>query len=252
MNTVPVAKIIMNMFKSYPRFYENEVGMLNEIFNHEYFLHADDNKRKSIMLKSSESKYKDELQYPFDNYFGFSLFPFLKGKIVLDIGCFTGGRSIAWFEKYRLRQISGTDIKEVYIEAAKQFGTIHNTKTDFRIGYGESLPFEDETFDAILSFDVFEHVQDIQRTLYECYRVLKTGGKIFSVFPSYFHPIEHHLILVTKIPCIHWFFSGETLMKAYYEILEERGDDAYWYKRSSPYLESWEKGNTINGTTLFL
>lgn len=252
MNTIRIAKSIMKMFERFPRFSENEAGELKEIFNHEFFLHADDCKRKSIMLKSSESKYRSELQYPWDNYFGFSLKPLLQGKTVLDLGCFTGGRSVAWFEKYGLRQISGVDIEEVYIEAAKQFGSIHNANTDFRIGFGESLSFEDETFDAILTFDVFEHVRDIQKTLSECYRVLKTGGRLFLVFPSYFHPIEHHLSLVTITPCIHWFLSGETLMKAYCEILEERGDDAYWYKRSSSYLESWEKCNTINGTMFSL
>jgi hypothetical protein len=61
---------------------------------------------------------------------------------------------------------------------------------------------------------------------------------------------KHHLSLVTKLPCIHYFFSGETLVKAYYEILEGRDSEAYWYKRDSAQLKSWERNNTINGTTL--
>jgi len=93
-------------------------------------------------------------------------------------------------------------------------------------------------------------VQDVRHTLSECYRILKKGGRLFVVFPSYFHPGEHHLSLATRLPCIHYFFSGQTLVRAYYEILQERGDSAYWYKRSSPQLEPWEKCNTINGTTL--
>jgi SAM-dependent methyltransferase len=250
MNSIFIAKLIMKMFETKPCFSDTQIGVLTEVFNHKTFLHADDSKKKSIMLKSSKSKYENELQYPWDNYFGFNLKPFLQGKVALDLGCFTGGRSVAWFENYGLRQISGVDIKEVYITAAKQFGAMHNVKSDFRIGWGESLPFENEMFDAILTFDVFEHVQDVRKTLRECNRVLKVGGKLFLVFPSYFQPIEHHLSLVTRIPCIHWFFSGETLVKAYCNILEER-DDAYWYKRSSAELESWEKCNTINGTTLF-
>jgi ubiquinone/menaquinone biosynthesis C-methylase UbiE len=249
MYTIRIAKSIMKMFERYPHFSEDSVGELNEIFNHEIFLSADDYDRKSIMYKSSESKYKSEIQYPWDNYFGFNLKPLLQGKTALDLGCFNGGRSLAWYERYGLQQISGIDIKEVYIEAANQFGSTLNANTDFRKGTGESLPFKDETFDAILTFDVFEHVKNIQKTLRECYRVLKNGGRLFLVFPSYFHPVEHHLSLVTVSPCIHWFFSGKTLMKAYCEILEERGDDAYWYKRSSPFLESWEKCNSINGTT---
>lgn len=240
---------MMRMFERFPQFSEDEVGELSEVFNHKSFLEGDEAQRKSIMLKSSESKYKGEIQYPWDNYFGFNLKPLLQGKTVLDIGCLTGGRSVAWFEKYELQQISGIDIKDEYIEAAQQFGDVRKAQTDFRKSVGESLPFEDETFDAILTFDVFEHVTDLQKTLNECHRVLKKGGRLFLVFPSYYHPIEHHLSLVTLTPGIHWLFSGETLMKAYCEILAERGDDSYWYKRSSPNLESWEKCNTINGTT---
>ena len=45
------------------------------------------------------------------------------------------------------------------------------------------------------------------------------------------------------------FFRGNTLIKAYNEILQERGNGANWYKRNALNLENWEKGNTINGTT---
>ena len=149
-----------------------------------------------------------------------------------------------------MQHISGIDVRQVFIESAKQFASMHNTRADFEVGFGESLPFENKIFDAILSFDVFEHVQNLEKTLNECYRVLKIGGRLFLVFPSYFHPIEHHLSLVTRTPCIHWFFSGKTCIRAYYEILKERGDKAYWYKRLSANVESWERGNTINGITL--
>src|SRR4030042_3578483 len=186
MASARLAKYIMSKFEVHPTFCEDDVGGRNEVFNHNSFLHGSELQQRSIMQKSSECKYMDEIRFPWDNYFGFSLSPLLEGETVLDLGCFTGGRSVAWFERYRLRQISGVDIKEVYIEAAKQFGNLHNASTDFRVGYGESLPYEDETFDAILTFDVFEHVKDIQRTLSECYRVLKAGGRLLAVFPSYF------------------------------------------------------------------
>ncbi len=249
MNTIRLAKSLMKLFERFPQFSEEEVGDLSEVFDHKAFLDGDEAKRKSIMFKSSESKFRGEIQYPWDSYFGFSLKPLLQGKTVLDLGCLTGGRSVAWFEQYELGEISGIDIKDEYIEAAQQFAAVRGAKTDFRKSVGESLPFEDETFDAILTFDVLEHVRDVRKTLSECYRVLKPGGKLFLVFPGFFHPIEHHLSLVTLTPGIHWLFSSKTLMKAYCEILEERGEEADWYKRSTPDLEPWEKLNTINGTT---
>ncbi|MFH0777805.1 MAG: methyltransferase domain-containing protein [Candidatus Eisenbacteria bacterium] len=245
-----LAKLVMRAFERHPHFSEDDVGESSEVFNHDTFLRGSDSTRQSIMLKSSENKYKSEMSYPWDNYFGVDLSPFLLGKVALDLGCFTGGRSAAWFERYKLQHITGIDVSEVFIAAARQFASVRVIRADFRVGFGESLPFESETFDAILSFDVLEHVQSLEKTLDECRRVLRTGGSMFLVFPGYFHPIEHHLALVTRAPCVHWFFSGQTLVKAYSEILEERGEEAYWYKRESPDLAEWERGNTINGTTL--
>jgi len=242
----------MKILETHPTFQIETVGEKNEVFDHKCFLDSSASDKLAIMLKSSESKYRSELAYPWDNYFGVDISTLLKGTTALDLGCFTGGRSIAWFEKYKLKHIAGIDVKQVYIDAANQFANIHKIKSDFKLGFGESLPFGDEVFDAVLTFDVFEHVRDLRKTLNECFRVLKPGGRLFLVFPGYFNPIEHHLSIVTKTPFIHYFFSGKTLIKAYNEILEERPDEeAYWYKRQSPILESWERCNGINGTTLF-
>lgn len=251
MGSVQIARFLMKKGDAVPTSPEDEVGELQEIFRHAIFLNGSETEQKAIMLKSSQSSYKSELEYPWDHYFGVDLSPFLRGKVALDLGCFTGGRGVAWFERYKLDHLIGIDVKQTYIDAATQFAAMKKIQADFAVAKGEALPFEDETIDAILSYNVFEHVQDVQRTLDECYRVLKTGGRLFVVFPSYFHPTAGpHLSLVTKLPCIHYFFSSETLIKAYCEILEERGSDAHWYKRHSPHLESWERGNRINGTTL--
>ena len=45
------------------------------------------------------------------------------------------------------------------------------------------LSFEDDKFDYILSFDVFEHVPDYKMALAECCRCLKPGGRLFFSVP---------------------------------------------------------------------
>jgi 2-polyprenyl-3-methyl-5-hydroxy-6-metoxy-1,4-benzoquinol methylase len=250
MMSVQMAKSVMKMWEAVPRAPDNGVGELQEVFRHRTFLEGSPERRKAIMLESSRSKYESELAYPWDHYFGQDLAPLLRGQEALDLGCFTGGRSVAWFERYQLRFVQGIDVEDEYIEAATQFAALKNVPSQYQVARGEQLPYATESLDAVLSFDVFEHVQDVGRTLEECRRILKPGGRLFVVFPSYFHPTEHHLALVTKMPGIHYLFSGKTLVRAYYEILEERGEAAYWYKRKSPQLQPWERGNTINGTTL--
>jgi hypothetical protein len=60
----------------------------------------------------------------------------------------------------------------------------------------------------------------------------------------------HHLSLVSVCPCIQVFFSGQTLVEAYCDILEERGAEADWYNRARRHLERWERCNSVNGTTV--
>lgn len=46
-----------------------------------------------------------------------------------------------------------------------------------------ALTFQDNSFDAILSFDVFEHIPNVNLALSECFRVLKNGGKLLLSVP---------------------------------------------------------------------
>src|SRR2546430_12288601 len=191
MTSVQLAKSLMKSWQAFPPSPSTDAGELQEVFRHAIFVNGTEAERKALMLESSESKYRAELAYPWDQYFGMDLSPLLQGKAVLDLGCFTGGRGVAWFERYKLKFLTGIDVKQVFIDAAKQFATLKKISADYRVAQGEELPFEDNSLDAILSYDVFEHVQNVQYALGECHRVLKKGGRLFVVFPGYFRSEEH-------------------------------------------------------------
>ena len=172
---------------------------------------------------------------------------------MLDLGCFTGGRLIRWVEKFEFTKGVGIDINPIFKEAADNYLSktqLGVNKLSFVTGFGESLPFDNNTFDYIISFDVFEHVKNIKETLKECYRVLKSNGKIYIIFPQYYQPFESHLNFVTSMPGIHWLFNSENLSKAYFSILKDRGKSANWYKPQKMQLKDWEKLPTLNGTTV--
>ncbi|NMB90243.1 MAG: class I SAM-dependent methyltransferase [Chloroflexi bacterium] len=57
------------------------------------------------------------------------------------------------------------------------------------------IPFEDETFDFIMSFMVFEHIRDYPTTLQEICRVLRPQGVNLNIFPSRYTPIEPHVFV---------------------------------------------------------
>jgi ubiquinone/menaquinone biosynthesis C-methylase UbiE len=223
---------------------------LNEIIRHPHFVEASESEKAELMMRSARAKYESEISYSWDHYFGMELKPLLAGKHVMDLGSLYGGRSVAWYEKYELAHITGIDVNPIYIEAATRFAGSKGASADFNVAFGEKLPFESESFDAVLSFDVLEHVQSPETTLAECHRVMKPGGYLCLVFPSYWQPIEHHLSLVTRAPGLQYLFSGRTLVEAYNRVLASRGEEAAWYRREQLELRPWERCNTINGTTL--
>lgn len=64
-------------------------------------------------------------------------------------------------------------------------GRIHQTG-------GETLPFDDETFDYAVSLQVLEHVEDPRPLLKEMYRVLKPGGEAVVRCENYLAFREQH------------------------------------------------------------
>ncbi len=49
---------------------------------------------------------------------------------------------------------------------------------DYRIYPGEGLPFDDASFDLVISHDVFEHLRAPETTIAEVHRVLAPGGEV--------------------------------------------------------------------------
>jgi SAM-dependent methyltransferase len=246
--SVRAARWLMKLRERRPPSPEREIGELAEVFQHPRFVAGSAAERHAVMDASSLTKFESERRTPWDEYFGVDLRRFLRGGRLLDLGCFTGGRSVAWAEHYGASRLFGIDVAVPFVDAARRFAARRGVRGGFLVAESEHLPFPDGHFDAVLACDVFEHVQDLGRTLAECHRVLKGGGHLVVAFPGFYHPQEHHLSLVTEFPGIHYLFGPRTLVEAYSAIVAERGDEARWYGRT-PALAAWERGNAINGTT---
>ena len=63
------------------------------------------------------------------------------------------------------------------------------------------MPFKDEVFDAVFSFNVLEHVKDPFVCAREIARVLKPGGRLYCVVPFLqpFHAYPHHYYNMTHM-----------------------------------------------------
>lgn len=108
---------------------------------------------------------------------------FIKDKIVLDVACGTGYGS-----KYLLRKgarkVVGLDISIDAIKYAKEQYNINNEGLSFVCGNAIDLPFPDNYFDVIVSFETIEHLKEYRKFLLECKRVLKDGGLFICSTPN--------------------------------------------------------------------
>ena len=110
----------------------------------------------------------------------FSHYGDLSGLRVLELGC---GNGAMW--KNRQDVISGTeefilsDFSEGMLAAAKD--NLGSGKIKYQVIDIQDIPFEDESFDVVISNMMLYHVPDIHKGLREVRRVLKKGsGKFFA------------------------------------------------------------------------
>ncbi|MGE5620707.1 MAG: class I SAM-dependent methyltransferase [Sphingomonadaceae bacterium] len=98
---------------------------------------------------------------------------------ILDAGCGTGG-----MVKYlrRFGHVVGIDVADEALRRCRWRGLRHLARASI-----EGLPFADESFDLLTSFDVLYHraVVNDRRALAEFHRVLKPGGTILLRVPAY-------------------------------------------------------------------
>jgi SAM-dependent methyltransferase len=135
---------------------------------------------------------------------------------LLDIGCGSGDK-LRYIRSKSAWQTFGVDFSPQAVENANASGA-----GDVRHTTGDRLPFDDDYFDAIMSWHSLEHHFSPKATLTEAARVLRPGGKgIFAVpsgdnlgmrmFRSYWGPLEapRHL----------YFFTEQSLTR----LMTERG-----------------------------
>lgn len=138
--------------------------------------------------------------------------PFIKGDL-LELGC-GEGRGVELL----------APIADSYIGIDKIKSVIDNLKNkypDFQFmnGVFPPFPFEDNSFDTIVTFQVIEHVKDDEGFIKEIYRVLKQGGKALITTPNI-------KMTLSRNPWHEREYTGDELTalgKKYFDQVEMKG-----------------------------
>lgn len=101
-----------------------------------------------------------------------------EGK-VLDIGTATGALAIEFAKAIPGVKVVGLDLSDVALELAKANAQENgvSSRVSFKAGNAEDMPFEDDSFDAVISGNTLHLIENPVRMFDEIHRVLKPQGK---------------------------------------------------------------------------
>ena len=114
-----------------------------------------------------------------------------EGHKVLDLGCRSGALTEHFLDG---NEVVGVDVDEAALAKAEERGI-----TPVVADVEERLPFEDESFDAIVAGELFEHLGFPETLVDEVHRVLEPGGVLVGSVPNAFR-IQSRLRFVLGLP----------------------------------------------------
>ena len=98
------------------------------------------------------------------------------GERVLDVACGNGNTSLA--AARRFCEVVGIDYVPMLLDEGRERARAEGLPVDFREGDAEDLPFQDASFDVVLSSLGVMFAPDQRKAASELLRVCKPGGRI--------------------------------------------------------------------------
>jgi len=102
-----------------------------------------------------------------------------RGKKLLEVGCGIGIDLVRFARGGAV--VTGVDLAETAIDLAKKNFELNGLSGDLRVGNGEALEFEDNTFDVVYAHGVLQYTADAQKMVDELRRVVKPGGEVITM-----------------------------------------------------------------------
>lgn len=154
----------------------------------------------------------------YDQFHGFND---LTGKVVLDFGCGSGGKT-AYYASRGARRTIGVD-HQPDTALAIAYAQTHGLAIEFRsLLPSGHIPLHDDTCDVVINSSVLEHVNDLPRVFREIRRVLKPDGLLLNRWHPFRSRHGAHLGAAIGIPFAHLLFHEADLVQVYHASLMKR------------------------------
>lgn len=134
---------------------------------------------------------------------------------VLDIGTGTGLLAIEFARQIPDIEVVGLDLSDVALEVAQinlREGD-PKLKVSFENGDAEDIPFDDDSFDLVISNNTLHLIEDPTRMFNEIQRVLRPGGRFFikDFRRSWLGLLTQHIGAAYSADEVRRFLSQSTL-----------------------------------------
>ena len=155
-----------------------------------------DKTRRGFETSFSEKKYYDIQTYDDEHLQRImAALDIQEGFSVMDLGTGSGFLAFPLAQRYPESQITGLDIVPLTLEKNTAKAEAENiTNLNFVCYDGTKLPFEDCTFDVIVTRYGLHHFPEIEKTFSEIARVLKPGGQLLVSDPAPNEEDKEHFV----------------------------------------------------------
>lgn len=128
-----------------------------------------------------------------------------KNSTILEVGSDLNGYILKEFQEIGFKSCVGINPA---LSSGDEESINKKLPINIKIMNGDvrKLIFDDNTFDAIFSIAVFEHLNDFEQCLNEMFRVLKPNGFVYAQFgPIWSSSVGHHVYAIADgLEARHW------------------------------------------------